>query len=934
MWCQPECRVVTAVILGVVWVGAASAQDRGRIDYDYLHAPGWERIGGFKGATGANIMGRVNDLLFEQEANGSLYRDLGDVTLGLGYSPDNGEIRWENSFFRRVLPLHREIAPGGLVTGEDLSSYLDIRSLISRGRMRIEFINDIVGESGAVGSGIEGGVSLSLGRIHPALELADRPLDEALADPEREIVKLTQPYPEDEDKSLLRMATEGATGLTQWIASSIGDKTIDTERSSIFYGSYGDTVSLFLDVGVPVEAEPFRQEDPRLGPGDFVRQITFIGISPIVAGMNLYGFEVGYQHFYRYLRETTIVKEEHGTVLVRVRTALAKGDEATPLKVRPEIRILGILTLGYTFFDQVFTLSKDTSYDTVFRIDLEDPRGMAAFKDLLGDGNRARLKPLAEAAVERDGADQLAAEVRLGKSRSALRRFRCFSLFNYRRWRVASQDLIEVDGEQLHESVVANSWSHQKTLGRDQNRSRQLLIRALSGVSDSEDRRKTGNASDVATVSMITGIRDEFADGEDVRRSAEVLRRALPWDDHPLLDELVDVDPAIKTRLALNLSLSMDDDHLDLIENATEAEIWTELADLLLGSSLHDAWSTPEKREAWQRAARSSSGGSPEGVVAPDAIEIRDKPVKPKARYRLARRSVKKFGKLQELVKDGDCLGCLTDAFRKWESASIIQILMARIASRDPEDAIAYHYEVFFDDMLRPATVANDVELGMPIRTDISDTVRDAVVGQRGFEMEGEAVANNIMMGHRRWQGDRFLEPAQARLEGGQVLLNVGADPTAEEPSPPCLMLRLYSDLRFEEDLRLRIDLRQRRTVGADIALGHATFSMGEPTEVTQTPFMSARYSYDIPLPASSILQEGEGYSLLIRLLNSDGLPVSEEELANLTWPAGGLPPAAKGCTDPVLIKPPIRTGITDPTDADLEPIPINAESPPPATNR
>ena len=234
----------------------------------------------------------------------------------------------------------------------------------------------------------------------------------------------------------------------------------------------------------------------------------------------------------------------------------------------------------------------------------------------------------------------------------------------------------------------------------------------------------------------------------------------------------------------------------------------------------------------------------------------------------------------------------------------MMQVLIARIATKNSEDTIAYQYEVFIDDMLRPATVANDVELDLPVHAQVSDTVRDAIVGQRKFELEGQAVADNLMIGQRRWQGDHFLDPSQSRLEGGQVLLNVGAGMTDDQPTPPCWMLRLYSDVLFEEDLSLRIDLRQRRSVGADIPLGHAHFAMGDPTEVTETPFMSARFSYDIPLPATDRLREGERYTLLLRMLNADGLPVSEEQQTSLTWPEGGLESAADGCYIPDIVRP------------------------------
>jgi hypothetical protein len=892
-------NVVIATVIATLWPVVVSAQDT-TFRYDDLLDPGWSRIGGFKGAAGATLLGRVNDLLFEQEATGTLYRDLGDVTLGLSWDPDRGEIRWDNSFYRRVLPLHREIEPGGLVTGDDLSSYLDIKTLISRGRARWDAITPLLGDEGAIGMQVEGGVSLSLGRIHPALDLGERTLEEALADPDRGIEKLTQEWPEGHSKSLLRMATEGAAGLTQWIADTIGRKTIDTERSAIFYESYGDTVSLFIDVGLPVEAEPFTERDPRLGPGDFVRQVTFVGLSPIGLGINVYGVEASFQHFYRYLRETTIVKEAGGTVLVQVRTGMAKGDETTPLKVRPELRLLGVLTLGYTFFEQVYTIGTSDSYEAVFRIDLEDPRGMACFREILGDGGRPRMRPLAEAAVERDGAEKLADEVRRGHNRSALRRFRCFSLFNFRRWRVASSDVIETEDGLMQEMVLANTWSTRKRIGRDRDYARQLLIRALGDIPEQGvDTATTGNG-DVAAVTLITGIRREFADGKDVRRAAHILRRTLDWDDHPLLDELAEVDPGLDTRLAMNLRLSLDAEHVDRIVAATEDEVWTELAEVLLGDPGRTAWGSSEQRKEWKRAVRTSRG-NPGKQVAGDAIEPREKPLSAKARYRLARRSVKHFGRLQRLAREGDCLSCLTRAFRKRENVNMMQLLLSRIGSGNGDRQIAYQYEVFIDEMLRPVTVANDVALDLPIRHEISETLRDAVIGERAVALEGEAAAHDLTLKRTGWQGDRFLEPAPSRLNGGEVLLNTGAEAVAGAPAPPCWMLRLYSDVRFDQLLTLRVDLRLSGRVKADIPIGHTQFAMGEPTEVIQTPFMSARFSYDIPLPAAKQLEEGEEYTLLLRMLNADGLPVSEEQQVKLEWPIGGLAAAAPGCYVPSI---------------------------------
>jgi hypothetical protein len=158
---------------------------------------------------------------------------------------------------------------------------------------------------------------------------------------------------------------------------------------------------------------------------------------------------------------------------------------------------------------------------------------------------------------------------------------------------------------------------------------------------------------------------------------------------------------------------------------------------------------------------------------------------------------------------------------------------------------------------------------------------------------------------YRGWQGDRFLEPSLSRLDGGDLLLNVGVEAVDETSQPPCWMLRLYSDVRYAEDLNLRIDLREFRGIGADTPMGHARFAMGEPTGVETTPFLTARYSYDIPLPADDRMVPGNTYSLLLRVLNAEGLTVSEEQQAKLVWPEGGLETAVEGCYLPPYSKQP-----------------------------
>ena len=54
---------------------------------------------------------------------------------------------------------------------------------------------------------------------------------------------------------------------------------------------------------------------------------------------------------------------------------------------------------------------------------------------------------------------------------------------------------------------------------------------------------------------------------------------------------------------------------------------------------------------------------------------------------------------------------------------------------------------------------------------------------------------------------------------------------------------------------------------------------------MVKTPFADARYYYDIPLTQPEDLKSGKGYTILLRVLNPDGLPVSEEQQLRFLWP-------------------------------------------------
>jgi hypothetical protein len=84
----------------------------------------------------------------------------------------------------------------------------------------------------------------------------------------------------------------------------------------------------------------------------------------------------------------------------------------------------------------------------------------------------------------------------------------------------------------------------------------------------------------------------------------------------------------------------------------------------------------------------------------------------------------------------------------------------------------------------------------------------------------------------------------------------------------------------------LKLYLRKAKA-GVDKEIMIASLDLGESHPLPEAPFMTARYYYDIPVPWSGTLREKEAYTLLMRVLNSEGLPVTEEQEIRLELPEG-----------------------------------------------
>ncbi len=136
------------------------------------------------------------------------------------------------------------------------------------------------------------------------------------------------------------------------------------------------------------------------------------------------------------------------------------------------------------------------------------------------------------------------------------------------------------------EPNLAKISRYKKIFGRKHKNHLQFLVRAQSGlyhmeddvpVHDIRDLEKHGDAEGLAAVTLLTSLRDDYANGRQIRKAAGLLSRALDWDPHPVLDELALVDPELGTRFVLNFRLSFSDEHIRRFATATEDEAWCDM---------------------------------------------------------------------------------------------------------------------------------------------------------------------------------------------------------------------------------------------------------------------------------------------------------------------------------------------------------------------
>ena len=220
----------------------------------------------------------------------------------------------------------------------------------------------------------------------------------------------------------------------------------------------------------------------------------------------------------------------------------------------------------------------------------------------------------------------------------------------------------------------------------------------------------------------------------------------------------------------------------------------------------------------------------------------------------------------------------------------MLQIVLFRLGALADGGEPGYHFEVSTDRMMRPVTVTNDVQYGFIPNADPENS--------RDVKIDKSLTAEQLQLDARQqkhdWFGRKhFLRPSDGRLRGGFFYARTSPDPSGEDY---CLKLRIFTDYLIDPELSLRVDLREEHQKTADITLRSSRFHLGDPGEVHQTPFRTALYYYDVPVLYVDTLVPDKPHTLLLRILNPAGYPVTEEQQIRFRSPEESEAQYPAGC--------------------------------------
>src|SRR6185295_6231180 len=285
-------------------------------------------------------------------------------------------------------------------------------------------------------------------------------------------------------------------------------------------------------------------------------------------------------------------------------------------------------------------------------------------------------------------------------------------------------------------------------------------------------------------------------------------------------------------------------------------DIWRVLGEAALGPGQGDAWSTALARASWRSEAKWDG----------------------KRLLARADRFVRRFDELRDRLAHGEIEGpgWAQDAFSTDEFPFLQQLILK--AGAGASDGVSYTAELWTDQMPRPLRLfagrspiarlgtAAAEPAASPVGAEAQTATPASGLQARldASENEAQALARDI----------DSLQSSAPRLLAGKMFLERTPSRTLDR-----FLLSLFSDVRFDPSQRLRIELRQSR-IRADLPLAVEILPLGEPQAVPEGPFMISKLRYDVTLPESLavLIKERNTYSLNLRVLKPEGLPLSEEE--------------------------------------------------------
>jgi hypothetical protein len=875
--------------------------------------PAWQSIGGFNGPRGEGGIDLLQNEVFRESRNGDLFQDLGDLQFEVSKAWDVVDVGAQANFKRRVVERHQALAPGTEVGPGDLSYFQEINSALGKADLGVDYSQQHLDPLG-VGFNAEAGFVVTVAqskRPHPlGMTTSRRTHVGSVGD---ELREYWRSHGVRFDRHILKDVGRGFVDFLGLIGGQIGAHFEDTEVGAQYFEGFVEPLTIWTDLGVPLRPELFRGEESALRPGDAVSYLVFLEVAPLSAGLDRWGTQSNLKGFLRFLRETTIVREPDDQVLLRVKNIAAQGVETTPIKIRPELKWL-FLHYGYTFLSDRLDQSVFRTSQIVYRIDLRNERAEQAFEYLLGTGHQVRFKPLLEAALDNDGVTILANDYVAGNRREHAFLARMPSWFRADRRNVAVVKHVETPSETYQEATHARYQNFRQSLGTDRSRSSRAVMTLETAHRPRTDEAQAPVApADALTVS--TQVRDKTADPRKLSYIVGLLRGVLGLDvPTPGFTDLRRSNAPQREGALLSLDVRLDAEQIERLQALDDDTVWRALAEFYLGPAMTDAWLTPRQRDLWRLSGplRAKSGPAAAEIGPrvdawlarhPEATGAGVLPDAANTSRRLFLRSeafVRRLHALQAKSRaEAPCLACWANLYSDFQDATFLQLLLVRAAGGVGAAGAAYDAQIWTDSMFRPLHLSNAmsyatpaaVEPPMPVPT---TSESNALTGKPASVSDASVQAADA----RAAVPDvDWIDSSDSRLRAGTMYLERGSAPG---DAPLHLRLELYSDYRYAPDLRLRSELRRDR-LRSDVPLHVDMLELPEPVPVRESPFMVAHYRYQLDVPLAVTPDRKHAYTLYLRVINADGLPVTEEESLRfrVPRPKPASKPAAAGPARP-----------------------------------